>query len=408
MRKPLLALFGIALLAASGSLAGVAAARKPVPPLTGLEAGPWARADAVLHARVERVLDVRAPGGTKGRQVVHAKVLAVYKGLVKKDTEITLVVLGQRPTLDPAQPSLPYFRSGQQTRHVLFLGRADGAFAWRLQTLYDAEGRAGAQRVRAVEAVATWSAQTEIVTKAQLVVKDLLRMLGSGGAWTKTHAARELAWLARARPESFSRKDQSRLRRTAPLATSSDQRFWLRRTLTSIAARASTAKRDVVETDPWRRTFLGTTEPTERAALLTHLLHRGGALYKRHAWWAWRRLEPSLRVAFVDALASAKRLDEAASLRRAYGTEDETEVRGRIVRALGFLGGDADVAWLIARTNNERLRRSALLALARIGSPLARLQLKAARSAPWSTDDLRAWIDHLLSPEFQEAERRRG
>lgn len=368
------------------------------PSLTRLERGRWDPADAVVHARIESVKDARAPGGALGRQVVRARALAVFQGPIAKDQVFTLIVYGQRPTLDPSRPSVPYFQAEKRSEHVLFLARGDDAHAWGLQTLFDLDGPTGGEQLAAVRTLAAWRAMTDEDAKAARIVKDLLQMLANGGAWTKTYAAREIAWLAESRPRSFDARSRRRLQRVAPMGSSRDERFWTRRALASLAPGKDAPKEaaEAEDEDPWRRAFREAGGTEDRITLLTRLHASSGRLYDANAWWAWRRLEPSLRVWFLDALIESKRSGVGPALRRAYGVEDDPETREAIVRALGFLGTDADVTWLVERTANERLRRSALLALSRIGSPTARTALEKAREAAWATADLQVWIDHLL------------
>ncbi|MDF1699971.1 MAG: HEAT repeat domain-containing protein [Planctomycetota bacterium] len=349
-----------------------------------------------MHVRVVSVNDVRAPGGALGRQVVRATALESFKGPIVAQQVFTLVVLGQRPTLDPARPSVPYFAADKTSEHVLFLERGAQAHAWSLQTLFDLDGRPGGEHLAVVRLVAAWSAMAEPRAKAARIVKDLLRLLTSGGAWSKTYAARELAWLAESRPESFDTKSRRTLQRIAPIGTSRDQRFWTRRALECLVPKEKGEREEAPERDPWRQAFLEAGDTDVRVRLLTKLHASSGTLYDRHAWWAWRRLEPSLRTWFLDALVESKRSGSSADLRRAYGVEDDAETRERIVRALGYLGDDRDVPWLTERVANERLRRSALLALSRIATPAARKALEAAQGEPWADADMAAWIDHLL------------
>ena len=391
-RARLLPLFLLALLL--GATASAEEGRAPS--LTRLERGRWEPAGAIVRARVESVRDARAPGGALGRQVVRARALKVYKGPLAPEQVFTLVVYGQRPTLDPSRPSVPYFHDGKPSEHIFFLARGTDAHAWRLQTLFDMDGDHGAEQAEAVETLATWRAMNEVTAKAQKVVDDLLRMLLRGGPWTRTYAARELAWLAESRPESFDAKARRRLQRAAPMGTTRDQRFWTRRALASLAATKDAEAQEPTETDPWRRAFLEADDPEVRLKVLTRLHASRGTLFDANAWWAWRRLEPSLRAWFLDSLIESKRAGIGAALRRAYGVEEDPETREALVRALGFLGGSGDVAWLVERTGNERLRRPALLALSRIGTPEAREALQDAKQASWADQDLRDWLRYLL------------
>jgi hypothetical protein len=392
----------ILLLLASAGLAR--AAPGGAGPLTGFEAGPFARAAAVLLAHVERVVDVVAPGGAAGRQVVSVKVRAAYKGSPRVGDALTVLVLGQRPTLDPSRPSVPYFAASDHGTYVLFLSRGQEDFAWKLQSLLGTDGAVGADKVHFVERVAAWAAVGDVQAKAARVRKDLLAMLGAPRPWARAQAARELAWLARVRPETFDHATVERLQSLVPGAHTPDERFWLQRTVTEL--RTPRAQRDEAARaaggDPWRGAFLRAAGPQERRALLERVL--GGPKGDDDAWWAWRRLEPSLRSWFVQTLVGAGRHDATAALREAYSGEDDPHVQTQLVRAVGLLGGKADVSWLAARLASLRLRKAALLALARVRTPEALARLRQVRSL--SGRDEAAWIDYLLSPDFVADQRR--
>ncbi len=100
----------------------------------------------------------------------------------------------------------------------------------------------------------------------------------------------------------------------------------------------------------------------------------------------------------------------AASL--AFGTGSSarsaatTDVRERIVRTVGLLGGAADVPWIAERLRSPTVRRAALIALARIGTKPARAQL--VRAQVKSTAEEGRWIEYLLSPAFGAGERKAG
>lgn len=373
-------------------------------PTTALEAGPFSRATAVLSVRVTDVRDIRSPGGALGQQIVRCRVLKTLKGTVTAGDEVALMVVGQRPTLDPARPSVPYFRKGKHVRYVVFLARGRGRHAWQLQTLYDAEGRVGAEKVAAVTAVATWAAIRDGKAKARQTLLGLIGMLRGRGRWTRPHAARELAYLAQVHPEVFNRGTLGQLNRMAAIGGDQDLRFWLRRVVQilqqhKVDTGEASAAAEASGGDPWREAFEAAPGSEDRRLLLGRLLAAGAERFEKHGWWAWVRMEPSSRVWLLEALVHAERRSAVAKLRVFYGSAVAPEVREGIVRTVGLLGGDGDVAWLAERLASKTARRTALIALARVRTPAALKALEAARKT--SPPEEALWIDYLLSPAFE-------
>ncbi len=387
-------LSGSSLLAAEGPQPG-----------TSLEAGPWANADVVLMGIVHEVTELRAP------QVARVKVEKVYKGTVAGKV-ISVVVRGERPTLEPTKPSVPYFRPGVEERFILFLERSPGAVTYGMRTLFDTSDKTGPQKIAAVEAVAEIAAVKGPDAKRRRATRLLSDMLRDPRGWTKTFAARELAWLARSQPEAFDEKTQARIRRVGKSRLTADQRFWLRtlfRALEKAGAKADSPPEDPEDADPWRRTWEAAGTKEDRQRLLARLFADREA-FERHGWWAYRQSEPSLRAWYWPALAGTRLKIESAMLRALYPTEEDAGVREQLVRTLGIKGGEADVRWLEERSANLALRRPALLALARIRTASARAALERRRDVFRGAGeaDLADWIDYLLSPAFEAAERRAG
>jgi hypothetical protein len=151
------------------------------------------------------------------------------------------------------------------------------------------------------------------------------------------------------------------------------------------------------------------TTPAERIALLDGVLTRSGEAAPRRALLLFRDTpEPEVRAWLVDWLAESGHASTLPALRAAYGREDEPLVREALVRAVGLLGTDADVAWLVERLGSARLVEAALLALARVRSPAALEALRAHRTQclTGSEEDreLAERIEHLLSPAFEVGE----
>jgi len=407
----------VALWGGTTLLAGRAAAEEMRPPrrpraLTALEAGPYRHADLVAVGQVQQVTDIQAPGGARGRQVVFVRVERVFKGTAEPGEEISLLVLGQRPTLNPSRPSIPYFTKGRRDRFVLFLGRGAGQEAYSLQTLFDLKGKDAGDKIAAVKLVASSAAIEDREVKAGETLAALVKMMRGGGAWGKAFAARELNYFAHVRPEAIDARTRARLKRTPATLLTEDQRHGLREMFKTLAASRGGAGSGPAaiapEDDPWRVFFRRATGETVRQKLLTRLLASGGPTLERQQNWVWQHMQPSLRAWWVGALSRAGRREQSVRLRAVYGSEADPRVREAIVRAVGILGSDKDVTWLAERVQNVQLFRVALLALARISSPAARRHLETARRGAERRGEqgLAAWLAYLLGPGFKRSEQR--
>ncbi|MDJ0523348.1 MAG: hypothetical protein QNJ90_14855, partial [Planctomycetota bacterium] len=243
-------------------------------------------------------------------------------------------------------------------------------------------------------------------------LRGLLEMLRGRGRWTRPHAARELAYLAQQRPEVFDRRTVGQLNRMAAVRGGQDLTFWLRRVMQILQQHAATkggkgnpsTSDDAV--DPWRASFEAAPGAEDRRLLLGRLLSAGDDRFVKHGWWAWVRLEPSSRLWLLEAFVLAKRSAVVPRLRALYGGAASADVREAIVRTVGLLGGEADVAWLAERLAGRTARRAALIALARIRTPSALERLRRARKEADAHEA--AWIDHLLSPAFEAGGGKRG
>ena len=77
---------------------------------------------------------------------------------------------------------------------------------------------------------------------------------------------------------------------------------------------------------------------------------------------------------------------------------------------MGHLGTADDTAWLMERSANPRLQRTAWLALARLRSEAALTALRDAHAALEASEDpadrsKAAWLAYLLSDRFPVADR---
>ena len=385
-------------------------------PTTALEASAFDPADLVIVGQVLSVKQVRSPGGGRGQQLVRVAIENVLKGRAAAGSEISVMVIGQRPTLNPEQPSVPYFSEDKLDRYVLFLARDPGQFAYRLRTLFEGRGSLGKEKIAVSQAVGRLAAIPSEEEKARRTLAALLAMSKGTGTWTKSFAARELNTLAAARPDVFDARTRARLQRMPSMVLTPDQRFWFKRLFKTLSiagampSRADPGDEAEQEQDPWRATFLSASDAEQQKQMLTRLLTGGGEALSRHAGWVWHEMDPSLRLWYVRAVGEAGVHSEAGRLRRLYATEEETEIREAIVRTVGLAGGEDDLDWLIRRADNLGLRRAALLAIARIHRPAGTAFLekehKAALSAARRTEA--QWLEYLLGETFAEAERRAG
>ena len=311
---------GALLLALVVSAAPLEAEEPLCPPraTTALEDTAFAPSDTVVVARLLRVQEIRSPGGGRGRQLVRARVELVLKGNVNVDDEISIMVIGQRPTLNPEQPSVPYFRADKLDRYVLFLDRERGQYAFRLRTLFEGKGKLGAEKIAVSQAVGRLAAIPGEDEKARRTLAALFAMTKGTGKWTKGFAAREMNYLAAVRPDVFDTKTKARLRRLPTVVLTPEQRHWFKllfKTLSiagAMPAFPDAKDTESVEQDPWRATFLSAADEQQQQTMLTRLLRGDAAALERHGAWAWSEMEPEMRRWYARAAGQERVPAEAA------------------------------------------------------------------------------------------------
>jgi len=420
--RALLGALGVSLVFASGGGAEAEIPQVEGPALTALAAGELGRSTHVAVGTVTALRDVR------GMAIAHVAVERWLRGSYSAPT-ITVMVAGPRAALQAKSPSLPMLDRRSGVTYVLFLAqRADGE-AFALENRQVIEGLEGLEKLRAVEAQVELAAIPAFEERARRVLQHYLKALESKGAWTRANAARELNHLALVRPEVFGESARARLSRAADAAAAPTVRSWLsilerRLAAFPVTSEARRPPETLLAPQPTLLGPLPTPEPAQRSpappedaeqtlARLDARLLESGAEAPKVAMHVLRRLvEVRERVFVIDWLAAAGHAETLAGLRAFYAQEEEPDVRAAVIRAHGFLGGEADVPWLEARLSNARLVEAVLLTLARMRTPAARRALETFRAQRLSGGDddqeLARKVEHLLSPAFEEAERASG
>src|SRR5206468_382916 len=111
-----------------------------------------------------------------------------------------------------------------------------------------------------------------------------------------------------------------------------------------------------------------------------------------------------VRERVVVLLGDVGARDALAPVRSTYEREQDAAVREAIVRAVGLLGDDGDVAWLVARAEQPSLVRAVAFALARVRTDAALAALRAiarrARESDPPDADTSRLADYLTTPAF--------
>ena len=392
------------------------------PAFTQMEAGPYGRADRVVLAQLDRVIDV-APrkDGRRGPQLVHASVLQVLKGaaLTAKSKQITIRISGPRPTLDPERPSRPYLNAGSQGRFVFFLTRRAGGHAYDMDALFEAESDAGKQKVQALAKIAILQRERDDERRARATLDWLVGAQRARSRWARINAARELNFLVDKRPDLFDTAVRTRLGQVPSTRMPREQRVWLQRLFLRIGESGSAAalSAPAPKESAWREAWRKALDEKARDQLIDARLAQAKSSALANAYgdllWVWDRAgRDAVRIAMLDKFARGSHQGVRAPLRGRYADIESLAVREAYVRMLGFLGDDQDVIWLQHRLVNRALRRTALLALARIRTSAAlevlRAEHKLAADGDEDAREQARWIAHLLADAFVESERRAG
>lgn len=389
---------------------------------------PLTDVERVLREGVVTVVvgQVRQVQSIRQQQIVHHTVTRQLLG-ERVGSPVTILVPGPGPRLDKKAPSGAWFRGSDRRRHVLFLKQGLGGHAFEFHRKVEAEGPIGDEKILAIVEELRLARIVGDEQRAQETITWLLAQLDATGMWTRIHAARELRQAATSRRDLFDARRHARIKSALRSRLPRDARTWLQdldRYLetTPRPPRPATS----TSTDPAARDEPGLTalekswrelyrekDPSGRREQLRSLSGRRLSRQVERLYYAWRISESETRLLILTLLVEAGPKDLAAWIRRRYADAEDREIRRALVRNLGFVGSDADVAWLVARSRNPHFQRTAWLALARIRSPTALTYLEAARANLRRSSDADAafsiqWLDHLLSSEFEKGQNSGG
>ncbi|MGE0193264.1 MAG: hypothetical protein AB7T63_14610 [Planctomycetota bacterium] len=391
------------------------------PPLLEAETGPWSTAAVVVVVSVRDIRqDRRAP---LGPMLLRADVERVLKrpepppgqsGLTAGDT-IVAWVPGPEPTLDPRAPSAPMLAPADRGRHALFLSASASGRAYEVLALFSADGLEGEQKVEALSRLQVQLAIEDPAERVRATLASLFRAFADERHWTRENAAREMAWIARHHPRLLDERARLELRRVAAGPTSRPQREYLARALADLGASPPppAPRGPWTASDRWRAAFERAEDPAAQARLLAarHAEARGEG--RRAAWddlrWGWWSAGPEARLAWLRTLGPRAAPADAAEWQAFYAREESLPVLEALVRGVGLSRRGEDVPWLAARLERSDLWYAATLALARVRTADALGWLRRERSACLARGEdgeRLAWLDHLLSELFVQADGR--
>ncbi|MDJ0976195.1 MAG: hypothetical protein QNJ98_17170 [Planctomycetota bacterium] len=390
-------------------LAGPTQAKEPPAPLTSFEAGPLNRATLIVVGETTSVRTQRQ------QQIARVRIDEVLRG-TPPTRPLTVLVRGPHPASELGKAESTGFPGVGSGRQAFFLSRRTEGVACDYRDAFEVEGNLGTVKIAALREEIRLADIEDPDRRAKETRAYLVAGLGAKSPWTRTHAARELVRFTRARRDLVDEALEGRLRDRLRMRLSRDERTYLAAVVKHLERtprrRAPKPKDEPAvggstsaASDPWRAAWLK-AGATRRAELAAALLERPRPEDVERAFWAFGESEAETRRLLVRGLAELRRAELLKRVRGLYAGEEEIDVRVEILRAVGLLGGDADVPWLAERAQNRRLERAALLALARIRTDAARAALTAARTRIEEAggDDAGSrvrWIDYLLSEAFE-------
>ena len=401
----MLGLIAAALLARPAPACGEGGAEAP--PLTSYEAGPLRDAPLVVVGWTvsERSL---------GRQAwARVRVQRTLKGKAPSEP-LTVIVGGPRPTRSVKRrgTGFPEANSG---RHVYFFDLAPGAVSATYRDSFGADGPVGEEKVEALAREIELAGTPDRNVRARETLAYILEQLDAKGRWSRAHAARELQRFARSRRDLVDRRVEDRVAALLASRIPREQRRYLQALQTWFATnpwRAPKVRAPVREPSPvpprrpeWQSSYLA-LEPAKRVVHVQAVLARESDETCERAWWYFENGDEAVRLAALRHVRRVGSRAVVARLKRVYVDDPSDEVRAEVVVAMGRLGDRREVKWLSERLENVQVRRSALLALARIRTDEALRRLRtvqeqgAASKDPARQREAR-WVAFLLSPAFE-------
>jgi hypothetical protein len=351
---------------------------------------------------------------TLGRQSwARVRLQRTLKGKAPSEP-LTVIVGGPRPTRSVKRQGtgFPAVNSG---RHVFFFDLAPDAVSARFRDSFSADGPEGEEKVEALAKEIQLAAIPGRDTRAAQTLAWILEQLDAKGRWTRAHAARELQRFARSRRDMVDRSVEDRVAALLASRIPREQRRYLQtlqgwlatnpRRAPKVAIPPVRAKPTPARKPEWQQQFLGLA-PSDRA------IHVGQQLARRQdeqclrAWWYFEQGEEAVRLVAVRHIGRTASRAALERLRRAYVEDPSDEVRTEVVTAIGRLGDEREVAWLAERLENVQVRRSALLALARVRTEdavrvLRSVQEQGASSGSPAKQREARWVAFLLSTDFE-------
>ncbi|MBL9086552.1 MAG: HEAT repeat domain-containing protein [Planctomycetia bacterium] len=389
-------------------------------PRTHLEAGVLPRAEVVVVGRVRVLVPSRGMGSMA---VLRVEAEQVLRG--KADPSFTLFVRGGRNTADPGRPSEAWFAGAAGGRYALFLRPSPQGSGFGLEAAFSVDDAEGKEKAEVLARELEVAAIEDPAERGARLVALLLDLLATPKPWSRLHAARELEGVAAQQPGLLTPAVRAELEAVARKTFDEVLRARLVRVLRSTAGGGDPAGEEGTGPAAPRRRPLSAEylravrrlpevlDPEARLAAVTELARLGGeGAGPDLLRVATTDLVPAVRERAAVLLGDVGARDAATPLRERYAEEPDGAVREAIVRAVGLLGDDGDVAWLEARLETPTLVRPVAFALARVRTPAALAALErigaTARAATPPDEALPRLVEYLLTTAFADAERVAG
>lgn len=389
-------------------------------PRTHLEAGLLPRAEVVVVGRVRVLVPSRGMGSMA---VLRVEAEQVLRG--KADPAFTLFVRGGRNTADPGRPSEAWFAGSAGGRYALFLRPSPQGSGFGLEAAFSVDDAEGKEKAEVLARELEVAALEDPAERGTRLVALLLDLLATPKPWSRLHAARELEGVAAQQPALLTAAVRAELEAVARKTFDEVLRARLVRVLRSTERGPAAEVEDASGLAPRRakplsaeylravRRLPEVLDPEARLAAVTELGRLGGeGAGPDLLRIATTDLVPAVRERAAVLLGDVGAREAATPLRDRYAEEPDAAVREAIVRAVGLLGDDGDVAWLEARLETPALVRPVAFALARVRTPAALAALDrigaAARATTPPDEALPRLVEYLHSDAFADAERVAG